>query len=73
MDGETLVPLNWVFYLIGMCVAGLFWWLLDFRKRNDQQHVEARSDIKEIHRRIDHMIVNLLPQKPYKPPPGEEN
>ena len=65
MDGETQVPLNWVFGLAGILITAFIWWLkIEFAK-NDRQHMEAQQGIKSVHKRIDFMIIHLLPHKPF--------
>ena len=52
--------------LITAAVSGFVWWVKREVARNDKAHEAVGQELNSVNKRVDHLILHLLPEKPYK-------
>ena len=65
IDETTTVPIGWLIALGVFAFLGLIAWLKREFARLDGQHAELRGDVGKVHKRVDWLIMKLLPGHPY--------
>lgn len=70
IDDTTTVPLGWLIavaaVLGGATVSLAWWWLKSEFTRLDGQHSELTKNVARVHRRLDYLIIKLLPNDPFR-------
>ena len=66
IDEATTVPIGWLIALGALALAGLIAWLKREFGRLDGQHAELKQGLTRVHKRVDWMIMKLLPGHPYE-------
>lgn len=65
IDEATTVPIGWLIGLGALALTGIFFWLRSEFSRLDGQHSELKESVVSVHKRVDWLIVKLLPGHPY--------
>jgi len=60
------VPIGWFIAVGSALISGFVWWVKREFALNDLYHDKAEKELHGTNKRIDHLILNLLPGKPYK-------
>jgi len=61
-----MVPIEW-FITLGSALVGVFvWWVKSEFTRNDKMHDTMEKSMVNVNKRVDHLILHLLPDAPYK-------